>query len=218
MLNIVRRNLNLPTAVAVVALVFAMTGGAFAAKDQLTSSKQTAKHKKKKKAKRGPRGPRGKRGAQGLPGPQGLPGLQGIPGPKGDRGAQGPKGDTGSPWTAGGFLPSGKSLAGTWFAGVGPEVLPGKGAAATSISFGLPIGAPPEVVIIKKEQEGIENPAKCPGSVAVPLAAKGTLCLYTAQESGLELQSTIPSPVGAILTYLGTPGTGDGGTWAVTAP
>lgn len=217
MLNIVRRNLNLPTAVAVVALVFAMTGGAFAAKDQLTSSKQTAKHKKKK-GKRGPRGPRGKRGAPGPVGPQGIPGLHGVPGPKGDRGAQGPKGDTGSPWTAGGFLPSGKSLGGTWVAGVGPEILPGKGAAAASISFGLPVSAPPEVVIIKKEQEGIENPAKCPGSLAVPLAAPGKLCLYTAQESGLELQSAVPSPYGAIISYLGTPGTGDAGTWAVTAP
>lgn len=214
MLNIVRRNLNLPTAVAVVALVFAMTGGAFAAKDQLTSSKQTAKHKKKK-GKRGPRGPRGRAGAPGLQGP---PGLQGVPGPKGDRGPQGPKGDTGSPWTAGGFLPSGKSLGGTWVAGVGPEILPGKGAAAASISFGLALNGLPEVVIIKEGEEGIENPAKCPGSVAVPLAAPGKLCLYTAQESGLELQSAVPSPYGAIISYLGTPGTGDAGTWAVTAP
>jgi hypothetical protein len=205
MLRIIRRNLNVPTAVAVVALVFAMTGGAFAAKNYATGSKQSA-------GKRGPRGPKGK------PGPQGLQGVKGDTGSKGETGAQGPKGDTGDPWTAGGFLPSGKSLAGTWIAGVGPEILPGKGAAAASISFGLPIPALPTIVIVKKDQEGIEHAAECPGSLAIPLAAKGNLCLYTAQESGLELQAATPTPVGAILTYLGTPGTGNAGTWAVTAP
>src|SRR5881394_3694847 len=196
MLRIIRRNLNVPTAVAVVALVFAMTGGAFAAKDYATGSKQSS-------GKRGPKGPKGDTGPKG---------------DKGDTGPQGPKGDTGDPWTAGGFLPSGKSLGGTWVAGVGPEILPGKGAAAASISFGIPLTAPPTIVIVKKGQEGTEHAAECPGSLAVPLAAKGNLCLYTAQETGLELQSAIPAPVGAIISYLGTPGTGDAGTWAVTAP
>jgi len=208
MLRIIRRNLNVPTAVAVVALVFAMTGGAFAAKDYATGSKQSS-------GKRGPKGPKGKPGPQG---PQGPKGDTGPKGDKGDTGPQGPKGDTGDPWTAGGFLPSGKSLGGTWVAGVGPEILPGKGAAAASISFGIPLTAPPTIVIVKKGQEGTEHAAECPGSLAVPLAAKGNLCLYTAQETGLELQSAIPAPVGAIISYLGTPGTGDAGTWAVTAP
>lgn len=205
MLRIIRRNLNVPTAVAVVALVFAMTGGAFAAKDYATGSKQST----------GKRGPKGKPGPRG---PKGATGPKGDTGAKGDTGSQGPKGDTGDPWTAGGFLPSGKSLGGTWVAGVGPEILPGKGAAAASISFGLPLPALPEIVIVKKDQEGTEHAAECPGSLAIPIAAKGKLCLYTAQESGLELQSATPSPYGAVLTYLGTPGTGNAGTWAVTAP
>jgi Collagen triple helix repeat (20 copies) len=208
MLSAVRRNLNLPTAIAVVALVFAMTGGAFAAKDYVGASKG-------KQSLRGPKGPRGPRGLQGPEGPQGSKGDTGA---KGETGSQGPKGDTGDPWTAGGFLPSGKSLGGTWVAGVGPEVLPGKGVAAASISFGLPIPGLPDIVIVKKNQEGIEHAAECPGSLAVPLAAKGKLCLYTGQEAGLELQSATPSPYGAILTYLGTPGTGNAGTWVVTAP
>jgi Collagen triple helix repeat (20 copies) len=207
MLNAIRRNLSLPTAIAVVALVFAMTGGAFAAKDSVTGPAQASKQKAK--GKRGPRGPQGKRGPVGLTGPQGA---QGPVGP------QGPKGDPGDPWTAGGFLPSGASLGGTWVAGVGPDLGFGKGAAAASISFGLPLQAPPEVVIVKKGKEGEEHAAECPGSVAIPKAAKGKLCLYTAQESGLELQAAIPGPLGAILSYLGTPGTGDAGTWAVTAP
>jgi hypothetical protein len=206
MLNAIRRNLSPPTAIAVVALVFAMSGGAIAAKNYAAGPAKASSQAKKAKVKRGPRGPKGKRG------------LQGLPGPQGPVGPQGPKGDTGDPWTAGGFLPSGASLGGTWIAGVGPELGFGKGAAAASISFGLPLQAPPEIVIVKKGKEGEEHAAECPGSAVVPKAAKGKLCLYTVQESGLELQAAIPAPVGAILTYVGTPGTGDAGTWAVTAP
>jgi len=207
MLKAIRRNLTPPTAIAVVALVFAMSGGAFAAKNYATGQATASKQ--------GQRGPRGPKGKQGVPGPQGLQGLQG---PKGDVGPKGPKGDTGSPWTAGGFLPSGATLGGTWVAGVGPDLGAGKGAAAASISFGLPLPTLPQIVIVKKDQEGVEHATECPGSVAIPKAAKGKLCLYTAQEAGLELQSAIPSPYGAIVSYLGTPGFGNAGTWAVTAP
>jgi hypothetical protein len=210
MLNAIRRNLSPSTAIAVVALVFAMTGGAIAAKDSATGSAEASKQGQR--GKQGPRGPKGKQGPQGLAGPQGPTGPQGATGP------QGPKGDTGSPWTAGGFLPSGVSLAGTWIAGAGSEVIPGKGFGAASISFGLPLQAPPAVVIVKKDQEGIEHATECPGSVFAPKAAKGTLCLYTAADGGLEFQSAVPAPFGAIVNYMGTPGTGNGGTWAVTAP
>lgn len=205
-MNAIRRNLSLPTAIAVVALVFAMSGGAFAAKDYVTGSAQSSKSKA---GKRGPRGPKGKKGAQG---------PKGATGPKGDTGSQGPKGATGDPWTAGGVLPSGKSLAGTWLAGIGPEVAAGKGAGGASISFNIPLSAAPEVVIVKKDKEGEEHAAECPGSLAVPLAAPGKLCLYTAVEAGLELQSAIPTPVGALFSYIGPPGAGNAGVWAVTAP
>jgi hypothetical protein len=82
MLSVIRRNLSLPTAIAVVALVFAMTGGAFAAKDYVAGP---AKASKSKKA--GPRGPRGPRGMQGPEGPQGQ---------KGDTGATGANGKDGT--------------------------------------------------------------------------------------------------------------------------
>lgn len=214
MLKVIRRNLTPGTAIAVVALVFAMSGGAIAAKNYTTAKADASKQT----AKRGPKGPRGK---QGVPGPQGP---QGLPGPKGEKGEKGPKGDKGdtgnpgSPWTAGGFLPSGATLGGTWVAGVGPDLGAGKGAAAASISFGLPIPALPNIVIVKKDQEGTEHAAECPGSLAVPKAAKGNLCLYTGQEAGLEFQAAVPSPYGAIISYLGIPGTGNAGTWAVTGP
>lgn len=208
MLQAVRRNLTPATMIAVMALVFAMSGGAFAAKDYVTGSADASK-----KGKRGPKGPRGK---------QGPPGIQGLKGDTGERGAtgpQGPKGETGDPWTAGGFLPSGASLGGTWVAGVGPEIVPTKGAAVATISFGLPLKALATIKIVKKNQEGIEHATECPGSMAFPKAAKGFLCLYTAEEApGMELKTASPTPHGAILTYLGTPGTGNVGTWAVTAP
>jgi Collagen triple helix repeat (20 copies) len=208
MLNAIRRNLSPPTAIAIAALVFAMTGGAYAA----TNHSGSAEASKGTRGKQGPRGPRGKQGPRGLTGPQGSVG------PKGDTGPQGPKGDTGDPWTAGGFLPSGASLGGTWVAGAGSEVLPGKGFAVASISFGLPLQGLPTIVIVKKGKEGEEHAAECPGSLAFPKAAKGTLCLYTGEEAGLELQAATPSPFGALITYTGTPGTGNVGTWAVTAP
>jgi len=202
MLNVIRRNLNLPTAIAVVALVFAMTGGAYAAKSYVNGSAKDSKAK----AKQGPRGPRGKRGPQGPKGPTGPTG------PKGDTGAQGPKGVAGDPWTVGGVLPSGKSLAGTWAVGIGPEVAAGKGPGGLSISFNIPLPAAPEVVIVKKGQEGKEHAAECPGAVVAPRAAPGKLCLYTAVEVGLVLQAAIPSSVGALLSYSGTPSTGEAGT------
>ena len=215
MLNAIRRNLSPPTAIAVVALVFAMSGGAIAANNYAAGSAEASKQS----GKRGPKGPKGKQGPQGPQGLQGLQGPKGDVGPRGPEGPRGPKGDTGDPWTAGGFLPSGASVGGTWFAGAGAEVLPGKGPGATSISFGLPLQGLPTIVIVKKEQEGIEHAAECPGSVFFPKAAKGMLCLYTAQEAaGMEVTSSTPSPFGAILTWLGTPGTGNAGAWAVTAP
>lgn len=210
MLKALRRNLTPPTALAIVALVFAMSGGAVAAKDYAAGSAEASK-----KGKRGPQGPRGKRGPQGPVGPQGLKGDTGERGPIG---LQGPKGDTGDPWTAGGFLPSGATIGGTWIAGVGPGILPGPtGAAAASISFGLPLKGLPVVKVVKKEQEGVEHATECPGSIFVPKAAKGVLCLYTAEEApGMTLQGATPSPYGAVVSWLGSPGTGSGGVWVAT--
>jgi Collagen triple helix repeat (20 copies) len=207
MFNAIRRSFSVPTAIAVVALVFAMTGGAFAAKDSFTGPARASKSKKGNKGPRGPRGPKGARGPQGLQGP------------KGDTGPQGPKGDTGSPWTAGGTLPSGRSLGGSWAVAAGPEVFPGTGVGVATISFGLPLAAPPELVVVKEGEEGKEHAAECPGTVIVPLAAPGKLCLYTASESGLAPAAPpAVGVVGAALTYSGSPGDINAGSWAVTAP
>ena len=205
-MNAIRRNLSLPTAIAVVALVFAKSGRAFAAMSHVMGS---AKGSKSKTATGGPRGPRGKRGPQG---------PKGATGPKDDTGSRGQKGDTGDSWTAGGVLSSGRSLAGTWLASIGPQVAPGKGAGGMSISFDIPLSSAPELVIVEKEKEGEEHAAECPGGLLAPRAAPGKLCLYTGFEVGLELQTAVPAPFGALLNYLDVPGTGEAGTWAVTAP
>lgn len=207
MLKAIRRNLTPPTALAVVALVFAMSGGAVAAKNYATGSAEASKNK------RGPKGPRGKQGPIGLQGPQGPRGETGERGPTGP---QGPKGDTGDPWTAGGVLPSGVTIGGTWIAGVGPSPGP-VGAAATSISFGIPLKGLPNIKVVKKNQEGNEHATECPGSFIAPKAAKGVLCLYTAEEApGMTLGTATPSPYGGVVTFTGTPGTGSAGVWAVT--
>lgn len=210
MFRVIRRNLTPPTALAVIALVFAMSGGAIAAKNATDSAEVS-------KSQRGPKGPRGKQGPQGIQGPQGAKGDKGNTGERGPIGPQGPKGDTGDPWTAGGFLPSGATIGGTWVAGAGPEILPTKGAAAAPISFGLPMKGLPTIKVVKKDQAGIEHATECPGNPIVPKAAKGVLCLYTVEEAaGMAFQSATPTPYGGVVAFLGTPGTGSAGVWAAT--
>lgn len=78
--------------VGVIALVFAMLGGAYAASNSLSGGKATAS---KAKAKKGPRGPRGPKGPAGPTGPAGTAGA------KGDTGAAGSNGSNGAPGTPG---------------------------------------------------------------------------------------------------------------------
>ena len=86
------------TMIAVIALVFAATGGAFAATNSSGSSAPRATAnaaKAKPKAKTGPRGPAGPAGKQGAQGPAGPAGATGP------QGAAGAKGETGTAGTAG---------------------------------------------------------------------------------------------------------------------
>jgi Collagen triple helix repeat (20 copies) len=90
-----RRHFNATTLIAIVALVFAMTGGAFAVSSKGGSGNATAVAAKKKKGKAKPKvklipGPKG------ATGPAGPAGAQGPAGPAGPTGPQGPKGDTGN--------------------------------------------------------------------------------------------------------------------------
>lgn len=136
MFSAIRTRLTPATVIATVALIFAMTGGAYAAKKFLiTSTKQISPSVLKAlKGKAGPAGPAGSAGAAGTAGPQGPAGTAGTPGAKGETGApgekgvqgekgeKGAKGTTGEPWTPNNTLPVGASETGTWSIGPAPEV------------------------------------------------------------------------------------------------
>jgi hypothetical protein len=87
------------TVIATLALVFAMTGGAYAANKYLiTSTKQISpKVLKSLKGKAGPTGPTGPAGPAGAAGP----GTAGATGPQGSAGAAGVKGENGATGAAG---------------------------------------------------------------------------------------------------------------------
>jgi hypothetical protein len=87
MLQTLRTRFGIPGVISVIALVFAMAGGAFAANNLASSSgsKATASAK-------GKQGPRGKTGKTGPAGPQGPPGAKGDTGAPGTAGAAGANG------------------------------------------------------------------------------------------------------------------------------
>jgi hypothetical protein len=163
---VIRKRFTYANVAMTLALVFAMTGGAYAAKQYLISStKQISPRVLKqltgKAGAQGPQGPagiagaqgpqgpagtagaqgpKGEMGPQGLKGDQGLVGVAGAQGPKGEAGAQGPQGIPGQT----GFtetLPSGKTEKGDW------SLIQGKPAASsvifTAVSFGIPLAQAP---------------------------------------------------------------------------
>src|SRR5215218_1644524 len=122
--------------VAILALVIALAGTAFAAKGVFTKKqeKQIVKIAKKYAGQQGP---------QGLKGDAGPAGLKGDTGDRGPEGQEGPKGKEGSPWSAGGTLPSEESLSGHWAAGVSSFI-----ASFEGISFALPLESAPTAVVV----------------------------------------------------------------------
>ena len=101
MLSRLRKHLTPSTLIAFAALIFALTGGAYAATSSNGQSRGTptaSAAKSKSKLKAGPRGlagPAGKAGATGPAGPAGAIGPAGPTGPTGAAGPQGPQGETG---------------------------------------------------------------------------------------------------------------------------
>ncbi len=97
-----RKRMTPSTVIAIVALVFAATGGAFAATgggsgpSHATLTATAAKSKSKAKA-----GPRGSAGAKGATGATGSAGPAGPTGPAGGTGPQGPQGNAGTNGTNG---------------------------------------------------------------------------------------------------------------------
>jgi hypothetical protein len=231
-----------------LALVFAMTGGAYAASKYLvTSTKQI--NPKVLKAIAGKSGAKGTTGPQGPTGPAGPAGPAGAPGAKGDNGANGTnaeatsfngvkgactaggievksasptvslcngkEGKEGSPWTAGGTLPSGKTETGVW-----GFVATAEGAVIQAFSFPIQLAKPLEETNIHLIEPNQSSTEECPGTATEPKAKAGNFCLYART---LEVPLYGMGPVGgvgvqAIFTHSPDVGKGDGGSWAVTAP
>ncbi len=183
----------------------------------------------------GPPGASGKDGAPGAPGKDGAAGKNGTSvvstvEPKGVNCSEGGSkfvagssttfacnGKEGSPWSAGGTLPSGESLYGRWTLGLVPPELEAPGIPQfVSISFGIPTAASPTLEILA---EGEDETTECPGTAAAPEAAEGFLCVYTAMEQNIVavFPENEASEVGAWFALVGGPAAAARGTWAVTA-
>jgi hypothetical protein len=200
MLSPLRNRFGIPGVISVIALVFAMFGGAYAATNtgKATSSAKTKKGPRGPKGATGPAGPAGPVGPAGPAGPQGAKGdtgpqgKEGPQGPAGPAGAPGAKGKDGSPWTVSGTLPSKKTETGAYF--VSSEGEPGEeedvvgvysGYAGTSISFVIPLAEEipsSNTIYVSKDApapEGCENTEhEGAASAQNPEADPGFLCLF----------------------------------------
>jgi Collagen triple helix repeat (20 copies) len=242
MFTTLRKRLHLTpaTAIAALALVFAMTGGAYAAgKYVITSTKQISpKVLKSLQGKAGAKGATGATGATGASGPVGAAGAgtAGVPGAPGAVGKEGLAGKEGKEGPAGmtGFtktLPSKETETGSWTAQIPAKAAPGTSTAFGAISFSIPLGsALDEGHVFLVEPEA--SVSQCPGTVSNPKAAAGDLCVYEAAPKRVEpafgaihdpssenLPEVGAGRSGAILTF-STEEEGGAfgfGTWAVTA-
>ncbi len=205
-----KRRLNEPfgkagLTVAVLALVVAMAGGAYAAGGLTkTQEKQVTKIAKKYAGKPGAAGPTGPAGTAGAAGKNGTDGTNGGPGTNGKSvaigttapgcGARGGhtievageaatkqnvcNGEEGKPWTELGVLPEGQAETGAWGFTRLP-VAPGFGGLQVPISFPIPLASPLSETaahIVGISQTG---PPECEGGTSeAPAAAPGNLCVY----------------------------------------
>jgi collagen triple helix repeat protein len=96
MFSTLRNRFGIPGVISVIALVFAMFGGAYAASSSSGGGKATASAK----AKKGPRGPKGATGPAGPVGPAGLAGPAGPAGANGKDGSNGLPGANGKSVTS----------------------------------------------------------------------------------------------------------------------
>ena len=140
-------------------------------------------------------------------------------------------GAEGSPWTAGGTLPSGKTETGTWGFGLGGTAhavyVP------APISFTVPLSKGLDAEHVHYVGASETAPEACQGSVEEPTATKGNLCVYERATLGELEEPPIVVPPGQL--FVGPAGAGttgaivfllpkgelgaDGwGSWAVTAP
>jgi hypothetical protein len=186
-----RRHVNASTLIAVVALVFALSGGAWAANRYLITSTKQIKPSvlKQLRGASGPAGARGANGAAGATGPQGSAGAAGAPGSAGKEGKEGKEGKAGQT----GFteaLPPGKTETGTW--AVALLTPAAEQVVFVPITFAIPAAAGGEAVYLDAaETAGEAGTGGCTGTVAEPAAPAGKLCIYTEEE---EVEKSAATP------------------------
>lgn len=199
--------------VAVIALVFALVGGAFAASGGLTGKqkKEVTKIAKKFAGKPGATGPAGAQGSPGAKGDKGDPGIQGEKGkdgtsvvagtePKGANCTEGGSkftagatttfacnGKEGSPWTAGGVLPPEATETGTFSVQGSSDDAGDASGLFTTISFIIPLKEALDADHIKIVSfpfpAECENGAGTKGNVNNPIADPGYLCVYLGSDT-----------------------------------
>ena len=208
----IRKRVSYTNVVLTLILVFAMSGGAYAAGRYLiTSTKQISpKVLKALAGKGGAAGPAGAAGAAGPVGPAGAKGESGVgqagkegpAGPTGPSGPTGPAGPTG-PQGQTGFtatLPSKATETGTWSFSTGTSEHRQSQFASVSFSIPLKAGLEASHVIFVSFEEMLEKmaPAECPGEYnensktgrIVPKADPGYLCIYEGDMFGGNVNHT----------------------------
>ncbi len=204
MCSTLRNRFGIPGAISVIALVFAMFGGAYAASNSSGGGKATASAKAKRgpKGATGPAGPAGAKGDAGAAGANGTNGSGGVSATtesfngaahgcteggvvvksaspetvvcNGKKGTHGTNGTNGSPWTAGGTLPVGSTETGSWSF---RERTAEYVFAFAPVSFAIPLAGEIDETHVHYETE--ENFGTfCTGTAANPTAPSGELCVY----------------------------------------
>lgn len=234
MLQKLGKHVSPTSAVAVLALVLAMSGGALAATHYVITSTKQISPKVLKSLKgasgkngvngangaNGGQGPAGATGAAGPQGPAGPQGAPGVPGKDGKEGKEGKGGTTGFTET----LPSGMTETGTWSARFEAVA---EGNTTSAISFAIPLVAPlgetavhylpvepcngltgEELTACEAAEK--EREAVCPGNAEEPKAVAGNLCVYEGvlrgPEGGAAFISKITPPANVKEEGAGTSG------------
>lgn len=201
MLSHLRKRLGIPGIIAVIALVLAMTGGAFAASKYIITNKNQIAPKVRKELK-GNTGPAGTAGTNGTNGTNGAPGAAGANGlsvtntklnpgneecPEGGAefkvgsgtptfactGEEGEDGETGPPGPEGSPWVAGSIPPGSELRGT--WAVSTNTAAAEFIFTAVSTGVPLETgVATTIRGPGVSGPFECPGTADAPLPAINT--------------------------------------------
>jgi len=153
-----RRRLSYVHVVAALALFFALTSGALAARHYLISSTRQIKPSVLSALRARAAGPAGSAGAAGLPGGSGA---------AGERGAQGP------PASVPTVLAPGQTETGDW--GAGYEINEGRSRYRLTVSFPIALATPLRASAVRYVPKGALPTTDCPRAGS---AAEGLLCIY----------------------------------------